>query len=225
MAAVLQAGLAGLGLEPDEDIVNYLVELLEAEGAEACAEWLESATTANQAEAARKLADDALTSLQASKENANHAHATSSTTGAEAAEDIADPLQGIDIAFATAKTTGSAAPNTTETAAARQMNLELDKDLRREIVQRYACVEVQTVHLDENGQVYSSGVSLRDLESDVVIPTNDNAARVRQEQHERRLSQKQQHLEVQEKQRQQKLKQQQREEKERLRCQKKERQK
>ncbi|ORM41725.1 uncharacterized protein BXIN_2779 [Babesia sp. Xinjiang] len=214
MAAVLEAGLPGLGIDCDNDLVSYLLDLLEGEGVDVCAEWLESAATVPDTGAARKLAEAAFSSL-----NAGGSVVSTSVTA------VGDPLEGLDLALTSAKASSEVSHTNSLNSNLWQHNGELDKDVRREIVQRYACIELQTVHLGEDGQVCSSGVALRDLEEDVVIPVNDNAARVRQEQQERRLSQKQQHLEAQAKQQQQKLKQQQREEKERLRCQKKERQK
>ncbi|GFE54870.1 tyrosine kinase abl, putative [Babesia ovis] len=215
MAAVLEHGLPKLGIDADCDLISYLVDLLYTEGVDACAEWIESASTAPDSHKCHSLAEEAFASLKATT--------TEGTTAFDLKVDNA--LDGVDIALAAAKAAAINTNTTSGNANAWNRNQELDKDVKREIVERYACVELQTIHLGDDGQVYSSGVSLRDLEEDVVIPVNDNAARVKKEQQQRRMLQKQQHMEAQAKQQQQKLKQQQREEKERLRCQKKERQK
>ncbi|GBE60689.1 capsule biosynthesis protein, putative [Babesia ovata] len=224
MAAALKAGLPRLGLDPDEDIVNYLIALIEAEGPAACAEWLESAATGDHGDAALELAEAASAELRGQPDDGGISRETgSSSANSGTTGDSGDPLDSLDIAIDAAKAAGNAA-RTTNSGSGWGQKHNLDKGVRREIVQRYACVDIQTIHIGDDGQVCSSGTTTRSVEKETDIPTNDNAARVKQEQHARRMSQKQQHLEAQEKQRQQKLKQQQHDEKERMRCQKKERQ-
>ncbi|CDR94125.1 hypothetical protein, conserved [Babesia bigemina] len=224
MATVLRAGLPRLGLDPDEDIVDYLIALIEAEGPEGCAEWLESAATGDHGDAARELAEAAFAELSGTPaESGGARELMSPIVSSGAAAEMGDPLDSLDVAIDEAKAAGNAT-RTTGPGSGWQQNSNLDKGVRRELVQRYACFDLQTVHIGEDGQVCSSGTTTRNVEKEVAIPTNDNAARVAQEQYARRMSQKQQHLEAQEKQRQQKLKQQQHDEKERMRCQKKERQ-
>ncbi|KAK1939849.1 hypothetical protein X943_003917 [Babesia divergens] len=224
MSSLLIEELPKLGIEADNDIVSYLIELLETEGVDLCAEWLDSASHGEKSAEAQRLAQRAFEFLRSDRSNIGG---------------NSDPLPDNSIPVDTSTEPASCCPENVNVCSnaksvvssnvkygPRETNdTELDKALKREIVQRYACVEVQTVHIDEDGQYFSSGVALDNLEQDATIPTNTNAARVRQQQHEIRLSQKLKHLEEQEKLRQQKLKQQQRDERERLRCQKKERHK
>ncbi|EDO06532.1 hypothetical protein BBOV_II005810 [Babesia bovis T2Bo] len=213
MASVLESGLPALGIECDSDIVEYLLELLESEGIDACAEWIAGASADCDSSKARALAEEAFTALK------------NNSTSSVSEISVADALQHVDIALAAAKAAAECPKSSSLNTSAWDRSVELDKDVKREIVERYASVELQTLHLDENGQLYASGVSLRDLDDDVALPVNDNAARVKKEQQERRMMQKQQHIDAQAKQQLHKLKQQEREERERLRCQKKERHK
>ncbi|KAK1443690.1 hypothetical protein BgAZ_205660 [Babesia gibsoni] len=223
MAAILLEWLPKIGLDADEDLSTYLLEIIEVEGVESCVEWLESATNGDHSNEIKAFVNEVYASITNDKkreqEEMQHKSQLERTLD-NSVDEIIRKLNCNKLSHRNGTTNGKSANGKMRGISG------LDNHVKRDIVQKYASVEVKTLHLDDDGNFYSSGVAVDNNDGeDANIPANTNVARVRQQQNEIRLSQKQKHQEEQEKARQQKIDKQKREEMEKLRCQKKERHK